>query len=90
MVTVRVASSLRPLLNGVAKTEVKAENVIEALLVAKLGPHVIEDLSARELKLKPGLNVFVNDDDVRFMDQELLSPLVDGDEVNIMQAVAGG
>jgi molybdopterin converting factor small subunit len=35
------------------------------------------------------VNVFVDDDDIRFLDG-LATPVPDGAEVSIMQAVAGG
>ena len=35
------------------------------------------------------MNVYVNDDDVRYLDQ-LDTPVTDGDEVSILPAVAGG
>ena len=35
------------------------------------------------------VNIYVNDDDVRYL-QQLDTPVADGDEVSILPAVAGG
>lgn len=40
-------------------------------------------------KLRRFLNVYVNSEDIRFLDHQA-TPLKDGDEVSIVPAVAGG
>ncbi|MCP9927565.1 MoaD/ThiS family protein [Cyanobium sp. CH-040] len=40
-------------------------------------------------KLRRFLNIYVNSEDIRFLDNEA-TPLKDGDEVSIVPAVAGG
>jgi molybdopterin converting factor small subunit len=40
-------------------------------------------------KLRRFLNVYVNSEDIRFLDNQT-TPLKDGDEVSIVPAVAGG
>jgi molybdopterin converting factor small subunit len=40
-------------------------------------------------KLRRFLNVYVNSEDIRFLDNQN-TPLKDGDEVSIVPAVAGG
>jgi MoaD family protein len=40
-------------------------------------------------QVKRFLNLFVNDEDVRYLD-ELSTPVKDGDEISIIPAVAGG
>ena len=39
--------------------------------------------------LRPYLNLYVNDEDIRFL-QDLDTPLKDGDRVSIVPAIAGG
>ena len=39
--------------------------------------------------LRPYINIFVNDEDIRFL-QNLDTPLKDSDEVSIVPAIAGG
>ena len=61
---------------------------------------VVDDLSTRHVGLKPALvdddghlhrflNVYLNDEDVRFLGG-LETPVEDGDVVSILPAVAGG
>ena len=40
-------------------------------------------------QLNKFVNIYVNDDDVRYMEQ-LATPVSDGDEISILPAVAGG
>jgi molybdopterin converting factor small subunit len=89
-VTVRVPTILRPLTGGAA--EVMAEGstlaeVLDALEVDHAG------IRARVLdedgKLRRFVNVYVNDDDVRFS-EGLATPTPDGASISIIPAVAGG
>jgi molybdopterin converting factor small subunit len=89
-VTVRVPTILRPLTGGQA--EVAAEGstlaeVIEALEADHAGfrTRVLDD----DGKLRRFVNVYVNDDDVRFADG-LATATPDGASVSIIPAVAGG
>ena len=47
------------------------------------------DASTTELRLRRFLNVYVNSEDIRFLDNQATA-LADGDEVSIVPAVAGG
>ncbi len=40
-------------------------------------------------EVKPFLNVYLNDEDIRYLDS-LATPVKDGDELSIIPAVAGG
>ncbi|HWA65316.1 MAG TPA: ubiquitin-like small modifier protein 1 [Mycobacteriales bacterium] len=89
-VTVRVPTILRSLTGGAA--EVTAEgatlaDVLDALEADHTG------IRARVLdedgKLRRFVNVYVNDDDVRFA-EGLQTPTPDGASVSIIPAVAGG
>jgi len=42
-----------------------------------------------EGKLRLFVNIFVNDEDIRFL-KELKTPVADGDTITILPAVAGG
>ena len=52
-------------------------------------PGIKERVMDEAGQLRRFVNIYVNGDDVRFMDG-LASPLKDGDEVSIVPAVAGG
>ena len=52
-------------------------------------PGILERLCDEKGKLRRFLNVYVNSEDIRFLDHQN-TPLKDGDEVSIVPAVAGG
>ena len=89
-VTVRVPTILRPLTDGAAEVSVDGAtlaDVLDALEADHTG------IRARVLdedgKLRRFVNVYVNDDDVRFADG-LQTATPDGASVSIIPAVAGG
>jgi sulfur-carrier protein len=89
-VKVRIPTPLRTLTNGVDVAEISAGNVGEVLsaLSAKF-----EGMDKRLFK-QPGelnrfVNIYVNDEDIRFLDN-LNTPIKDGDDVSIVPAIAGG
>jgi molybdopterin synthase sulfur carrier subunit len=89
-VKVRIPTVLRSLTQGVDLVEVAGGNVGEILnqLSAKY-----EGLDKRLFK-QPGelnrfVNIYVNDEDIRFLDN-LTTPIKEGDDVSIVPAIAGG
>jgi molybdopterin converting factor small subunit len=89
-VTVRVPTILRPLTGGAAEVSVEGAtlaDVLDALEADHTGirARVLDD----DGKLRRFVNVYVNDDDVRFADG-LATPTPDGSSVSIIPAVAGG
>lgn len=89
-VKVRIPAPLRKLCKGQSLVELDAGTLGESLTALdKLFPGVNQRLLNQEGKLQPFVNVFVNGDDARFM-QELQTPLKPGDEISIVPAVAGG
>jgi sulfur-carrier protein len=89
-VTVRVPTILRPLTGGQAEVSAEGANlaeVIEALEADHTGfrTRVLDD----DGKLRRFVNVYVNDDDVRFADG-LQTATPDGASISIIPAVAGG
>jgi molybdopterin converting factor small subunit len=89
-VTVRVPTILRPLTDGAAEVSVEGATLAE-VLDALEADHT--GIRARVLdedgKLRRFVNVYVNDDDVRFA-EGLHTPTPDGSSVSIIPAVAGG
>ncbi len=89
-VTVRIPTTLRPLSGGASTVEVDAgslSDVIKALDAAHpgFGDRLLDD----EGNLRRFVNVFVDDDDVRYLDG-LNTVVPDGQTVSIIPAVAGG
>ena len=89
-VTVRVPPVFRTMTTGASSVSVEGATIAEVLadLEAKhpgFSDKLFDDAGA----LVRYVNVFVDDDDVRFMDG-LATPVPDGGTVSIMQAVAGG
>jgi molybdopterin converting factor small subunit len=64
---------------------------VDELLVAleALFPGILARLTDENGKLRRFLNVYVNSEDIRFLDHQATA-LSDGDEVSIVPAVAGG
>ncbi|MFI1796881.1 MoaD/ThiS family protein [Streptomyces sp. NPDC020379] len=89
-ISVRIPTILRTYTGGVA--EVPAEGATLAEVIGDLEKNH-PGIAARVLddagKLRRFVNVYVNDDDVRF-EQGLSTPTPDGAGVSIIPAVAGG
>jgi len=89
-VTVRIPTTLRPLSGGASTVEVDAgslSDVIKALDAAH--PGFADRLLDEQGNLRRFVNVFVDDDDVRYLDG-LGTTVPDGQTVSIIPAVAGG
>ena len=89
-VTVRIPTTLRPLSGGASTVEVDAgalTDVLKALDAAH--PGFADRLLDDDGNLRRFVNVFVDDDDVRYLDG-LATNVPDGQTVSIIPAVAGG
>ncbi len=89
-VIVRIPTTLRPLSGGASQVQVDGSTlteVIAGLEAAHPGFH--DRLLDESGQLRRFVNVFVADDDVRYLDG-LATPVKDGDTVSIIPAVAGG
>ena len=89
-VTVRIPTPLRRVTNGQDKVSVEgaALNDVISSLDARF-PGIKERLCDETGELRNFVNVYVNGEDVRFLDG-LTTPTNSGDEVSIVPAVAGG
>jgi molybdopterin synthase sulfur carrier subunit len=89
-VTVRIPTPLRKLTGGADEVTVDGGNVgelIDNLEAAYAG--LKERLCDESGEIRRFVNVYVNDEDVRFLDGRTTA-LKDGDEVSIVPAIAGG
>jgi molybdopterin synthase sulfur carrier subunit len=89
-VEVQIPTPLRPLVGGAAQLSVEARSVGELIEVlgarhAGFKERVLEPTG----ELRRFVRVFVNDEDVRFL-QDRATPLAEGDSVAIVPAIAGG
>lgn len=89
-VCVRIPTTLRTLTAGASEVSVEGSTVAEVLdALEQAHPGFRDRLLDEEGNLRRFVNVFVADDDVRFMDG-MATPVPDGETVSIIPAVAGG
>jgi molybdopterin synthase sulfur carrier subunit len=89
-VTVRIPTTLRPLSGGIATVQVEGSTVAEVLAnLNATHPGFSDRLLDSEGNLHKFVNLFVADDDVRYM-QGLATVVASGQTVSIIPAVAGG
>ncbi|HVL26766.1 MAG TPA: ubiquitin-like small modifier protein 1 [Acidimicrobiales bacterium] len=87
---VRIPTQLRSLSGGDAEVKVDGATVAEVLTGLEAAhPGFAERIFDGDGKLRRFVNVFVADEDVRFL-QGLDTPVADGQTVSIIPAVAGG
>lgn len=89
-VVIKIPTQLRSLTDGAPQTEASGATVAD--LIADLEarhPGFRERLLDDSGTLRRFVNVYVNDEDVRFQDG-LSTPVPDGASVSIIPAVAGG
>jgi sulfur-carrier protein len=87
---VRIPTPLRKLTNDEELVEVKATNIAEAIneLQGRY-PGIKERLLDESGAVRRFVNVYVNEEDIRFL-QNKETALKDGDEISIIPAIAGG
>jgi sulfur-carrier protein len=89
-VTVRIPTQLRSLSGGASEVAVEGGTVAEALAALDVAhPGFGERLHDDTGSLRRFVNVFVADEDIRFLDG-IATPLKDGETLSIVPAVAGG
>jgi molybdopterin synthase sulfur carrier subunit len=89
-VTVRSPTTLRPISGGVSQVEVEGATLSSVLAnLEAIHPGFRDRLLDDAGALRKFVNVFVAEEDVRFL-QGLDTPVPDGETVSIIPAVAGG
>lgn len=89
-VKVRIPTPLRKLTNEQELVEVSASTVADAIAaLQKLFPGIQERLIDESGQIRRFVNVYVNEEDIRFLDNQA-TPLKAGDEISIIPAIAGG
>ncbi len=88
--TVRVPTPLQKLTKNQAEVKVSSVNIRELIEdLEKKFPGIKERICDETGKIRRFINIYVNEEDVRFLQQEE-TPLKDGDEISIIPAIAGG
>jgi len=89
-VQVLIPTPLQKFTNGEASLSLDATSVDGLLHALETRfPGILARLCDEQGKLRRFLNVYVNSEDIRFLDNQATA-LSDGDEVSIVPAVAGG
>lgn len=89
-VTIRIPTTLRPLSGGNSTVQVEGATLGEVLAnLESAHPGFKDRLFDDQGGLRRFVNLFVADDDVRYL-QGLDTPVPDGETVSIIPAVAGG
>ncbi len=90
MPILKIPTPLRPYADGQSVVTVQGETVAEALrdLVAQY-PALEKHLFSEEGELRPFVNLFLGQEDVRHL-QGVDTPLKDDDKLRIIPSIAGG
>jgi sulfur-carrier protein len=88
-VTVKIPAQLRVVTDGEEEVEVDGSTVGEVLDAVFARHEDLEDRITEDGDLRRFVNVYVGGEDIRFRDG-LGTEVSDGDEVQILPAVAGG
>ena len=89
-INVRIPTPLRKLTNEAEVVEVKAATIGDAISELQTRyPGIKERLVDETGAVRRFVNVYVNEEDIRFL-QNQNTKLKDGDEVSIIPAIAGG
>jgi len=89
-VTVRIPTTLRPLSNGSSTVQVDGATLTEVIANLEVAhPGFSDRLLDESGAMRKFVNLFVADDDVRYLDG-LNTPTPAGTTVSIIPAVAGG
>lgn len=89
-VTVRIPTTMRPISGGNSTVEVEGATLREVLTALDAAHNGFKDRLFDDAgELHKFVNIFVSDDDVRYL-QGLDTPVKAGDTVSIIPAVAGG
>ena len=89
-VSVKIPTPLRSLTDGLAEISATGQTVQE--VISQIGQQysgIQEKLCDEEGNLRMFVNIYLNDEDIRYLDK-LETKLQDGDKLYIIPAIAGG
>mgnify|MGYP001564140063 FL=1 len=89
-IKVRIPTPLQKLTNNQSEVQCEAKNIDELLAsLERQYPGIKERICDAEGKLRRFVNVYVNEEDIRFL-QGQSTALKTGDDISIIPAIAGG
>jgi len=89
-IKVRIPTPLQKITQGKPEVEARGKDVSELIEeLEKKFPGIKERLCDEQGKVRRFVNVYLNEEDIRFLKKEQTS-VKDGDEVSIVPAIAGG
>lgn len=90
MPRIYIPTPLRQYAGGAKEVQVQAATAGEALAALTAAhPELRKHLYNEEGRLRSFINIYLNDDDIRYLDNEA-SPVADADEISIVPSIAGG
>ena len=90
MAKILIPTPLRQFVGGSDAVEIAAANVGDLLSkLTEAHPDIKKNLFNDQGKLRSFVNVYVNDDDIRYLDRDQ-TPVKDSDTVSIVPSIAGG
>jgi sulfur-carrier protein len=89
--TIIIPTPLRPFVDGQSKIEVSAPTVKGALDALTLDrPELRKHLFNAEGKIRAFVNLYLNDEDIRYLPQKEDSVVLESDTLTIIPSIAGG
>jgi len=89
--TIFIPTPLRTYAGGQDRVEVKASTIAEALdVLTQTHPELRKHLFSSEGRLRAFVNLYVNDEDVRYLPEKELTPITATDTLSIIPSIAGG
>lgn len=90
MSKIHIPTPLRQYVGKQSSVDVKGSTVGEAMsTLVTLHPDLKKHLYTDEGKLRAFVNLYVNDEDIRYLQKEATA-LNDGDDISIVPSIAGG
>ena len=88
--SIRIPTPLRKLTNEQEVVQAEGSNIQEILdHLDTTYPGLKERICDEEGNVRRFVNIFINDEDIRFLDEKTTA-VKDGDEISIVPAIAGG
>jgi len=86
-----IPTPLRQYAGKQSSVEVAASTVAEALRVLSVqNPELQKHIYAENGELRPYINVYLNDDDIRYLEGKENTPVQPADTISLVPSIAGG
>jgi adenylyltransferase/sulfurtransferase len=89
--TIYIPTPLRPYAGGQASVEVEAATIADALAsLTEAHPELRKHLYTEQGKLRAFVNVYLNDEDIRYLPAKEATSVTATDTLSIIPSIAGG